>query len=321
MKKLKVGILYGGRSPEHEVSIKSAKNVFAAMDKSKIIPTLLFIPKSGKFDLRKLRGFDVIFPLIHGINGEDGTLQGLLKFLDIPFVGPGVLASAICMNKFVTKKLLQQAKIPVAKFEIVDAGKKIDVKKIIKSLGLPVFVKPVNQGSSVGITKVKTAAALEKAVRYALEYDPQAIIEEAIVGREIECSVIGNAEVIASLAGEVIPQKEFYDYKAKYIAANDAILVVPAQLTLAQSSKVRKTAVQAYKVLGCVGMARVDFFLKKNGTLILNELNTIPGFTDISMYPKLWQVSGLSYPKLIDELLRLALKQHKKESSLKLGFK
>ncbi len=299
MSKIKLGIMYGGKSAEHEVSLISAENVISALDKSKYKITKIFIDKSGKFDVNQLSDLDVVFPILHGPNGEDGTIQGLLKILNIPFVGPGVLGSAICMDKNVTKRLLIQAGLPTAKYVVY-------YKKLQPPFPYPFFVKPANLGSSVGISKVKSKSEFHPAVKLALQHDSKIIIEEAILGREIECSVLGNENPIASLPGEVIPNDDFYTYKAKYLDPEGAKLVIPAPLSPALTKQVQDLAVTAFKTLCCEGMARVDFFLK-GSDLYINELNTIPGFTNISMYPKLWEASGLPYSQLLDRLIQLAM--------------
>ncbi len=317
-KKLKIGIIFGGRSAEHEVSLESAKSILAAIDRKKYDVVKVLLPKSGPVDFAKLlkQKFDVVFPVLHGPFGEDGTIQGLLKLAGIPFVGPDVLGSAIGMDKDLTKRLLKEAGVPVAKFLTYTKGRLAEkdfasVKKILKT---PFFVKPANLGSSVGISKVRSTEEFKKAIAEAFTYDHKIIIEENIVGREIECSVLGNEEVLASLPGEVIPQADFYSYDAKYLDENGALFEVPAKLSKAQITKIKKLAIQTFQVLCCEGMARVDFFLKKNGELLVNEINTIPGFTPISMYPKLWEASGLTYSKLIDILITLALTRLKRDS-------
>ena len=296
MAKIKLGIMYGGKSAEHEVSLISAKNVAEALDKSKYKITKIFIDKSGKFDINQLSGLDVVFPILHGPNGEDGTIQGLLKILNIPFVGPGVLGSAICMDKDVTKKLLLQAGLPTAKYVVYH-------KNLKPPFPYPFFVKPANLGSSVGISKVTSKSEFLPAIKLALQHDSKVIVEESISGREIECSVLDDK---ASVPGEVIPHDDFYTYKAKYLDPEGAELLIPAPLSPALTKRVQGLAVKAFQVLCCEGMARVDFFLKGQD-LYINELNTIPGFTNISMYPKLWEASGLPYSQLLDRLIQLAM--------------
>jgi D-alanine-D-alanine ligase len=266
---------------------------------------------------------DVVFPLLHGPFGEDGTIQGFLKLAGLPFVGAGVLGSAIGMDKDVMKRLLRDAGIPVAKFLTFKIFERTqwDYKKILKILGSPFFVKPANLGSSVGIHKIHNASEYENCVKDALQFDTKLIFEEAITGREIECSVMGNDNSIASIPGEVIAQHEFYDYEAKYIDNNGALLKIPAELPKNVVNRIQQLAIETFQTLCCDGMARVDFFLKSNGEVIVNELNSIPGFTKISMYPKLWQASGISYTELIDKLIELALEKFEQESRLKTSYK
>lgn len=337
MKKIRVAVVFGGRSVEHEVSLLSARNVIRALDKNKYEPVLIGIDKAGKWYLQdqahyllnendpKLIGLvksekelivpptpnnslpvDVVFPVLHGTYGEDGTIQGFLKMANIPFVGAGVLGSAVGMDKDVQKRLLRDAKIPIPKF----------TTNLTLPSDFPVFVKPANCGSSVGISKAHNQKELNIAIKNALKYDSKILIEEAIVGREIECSVLGNDDPIASLPGEILPTHEFYDYDAKYIDENGAKAQVPAKLSKEQVSKIQKTAIKAYKILCCEGMARVDMFLEKSGRVLVNEINTLPGFTNISMYPKLWEASGLSQPKLLDKLIDLAIDRFEKEKKL-----
>jgi D-alanine-D-alanine ligase len=356
-KKLRVALLFGGKSAEHEISLISARNIFDAMDKNKYDVVPIAIDKQGRWHLDQgarllragertkvdfaegksaaavrpgesaapvLRGgaplgaIDVVFPVLHGPFGEDGTVQGLLKLANLPFVGAGVLGSAVGMDKDVMKRLLRDAKIPVPKFLVftrpqIDA---ISFARVKKSLGLPLFVKPANLGSSVGISKVSQKRDFAAAVRLAFRYDNKIIIEEGIEGREIECSVLGNDKPVASLPGEIVVQREFYSYDAKYLDDQGARLEIPARLQRAIVKKIQRTAVQAYLTLCCEGMARVDFFLRPNGQVLVNEINTIPGFTKISMYPKMWQATGLSYPRLIDRLIALALARSRKEKRL-----
>jgi D-alanine-D-alanine ligase len=265
-----------------------------------------------------LGAIDVVFPVLHGPFGEDGTVQGLFKLANIPFVGAGVLGSAIGMDKDVMKRLLRDAKIPIAKFLVFERPDQntISFTKVRKALGLPVFVKPANLGSSVGISKVNKKNQFADAVRLAFRYDNKIIIEEGIDGREIECSVLGNEKPVASLPGEIVVQHDFYSYHAKYLDDQGARLEIPARLPKNIVKKIQQTAVQAYRVLCCEGMARVDFFLRPNGQVLVNEINTIPGFTKISMYPKMWDASGLSYSRLIDRLITLALERARKEKQL-----
>ncbi|HLG19085.1 MAG TPA: D-alanine--D-alanine ligase [Bdellovibrionota bacterium] len=363
-RKIRVGVLFGGRSVEHEVSLQSAKNIVDALDRKKYDVVLIGIDKSGRWTLSRSANFllnesnpkliklnkaaenvalipgnpteplmtvksadplgrlDVIFPILHGSFGEDGTVQGLLKLANIPFVGASVLGSAVGMDKDVMKRLLRDAGIPIAKFAVYGRSEATSVRygDVTKKLGSPVFVKPANSGSSVGIRKVKGEKEWKPAIDEALQFDDKVIVEEAIQGREIEVAVLGNEDPKASVPGEIIPRHEFYSYEAKYIDENGARLEIPAKLPEDVKRKVQGLAVQAFKVLCCEGMARVDFFVKENGEVIVNEINTIPGFTKISMYPKLWEASGISYAELIDRLITLALERFQRESKLKTSY-
>lgn len=326
-KKIKVGILFGGRSVEHEISILSAKNVAQAMDPKKYQVVFIKIDKQGvcfskTAIFKSIQSVDVIFPILHGTFGEDGTVQGLLKLANIPFVGSSVLGSAVCMDKDVMKRLLRDAAIPISDFIAVHVSQKDSLvfEDIQTKLGLPFFVKPANSGSSVGIHKVKDKKDFDRAIQDAFQYDSKILIEEFISGREIECAVLGNDAPIASAPGEIIPKHEFYSYEAKYLDEEGAILKAPAELPEDTVKKIQELAIQAYKALGCEGMARVDFFLRDEEVLV-NELNTIPGFTKISMYPRMWEVSGISYSQLIDKLIQLALDRFKQERKVKTSFK
>jgi D-alanine-D-alanine ligase len=320
-KKIKVAILFGGKSAEHEISIRSAKNIIDAIDKNKYEVTLLKINKDGKFPWSSFvkKNLDVIFPILHGPFGEDGTIQGLLKLANIPFVGAGVLGSAVGMDKDVMKRLLRDAGIPVGKFLVftTDKVKPSGFNKVVQSLEIPFFVKPANLGSSVGVSKVKNKKEFVEAVEEAFKYDTKIIIEENIEGREIECAVLGNDNPTASVPGEIIPSHEFYSYEAKYLDENGASLEIPAKVSKEIIKKIQTLAIKTFKTLACEGMGRVDFFLKKDGTILVNEINTIPGFTSVSMYPKMWEASGISYAKLIDSLIQLALERFAKEQKLK----
>jgi D-alanine-D-alanine ligase len=360
-RKIRVGILFGGRSAEHEVSLQSAKNIIDAIDANKYEVVLIGIDKKGQwhlnehspFDLpvaessmrelresranlallpgkqdnqlvalsgeQRLGSLDVIFPVLHGPFGEDGSVQGLLKLANIAFVGAGVLGSAIGMDKDVMKRLLRDAGIPIARFLVVHRypSKEIGFDHARHQLGLPLFIKPANLGSSVGIHKVKDRAEFEHAIHDAFNYDDKILIEECIHGREIECSVLGNDNPIASVPGEILPRHEFYSYEAKYLDENGAVLEIPAKLPPETSERIRQLAIQTFSVLCCEGMARVDFFLRNSEEIIVNEINTIPGFTRISMYPKLWEASGLSYRELIDKLIELAIERFEREKRLK----
>ena len=316
-KKLKIGILFGGKSAEHEVSIVSAKNIIKALDKQKyqVFPTK--IDKNGKFNLNSIKKMDVIFPVLHGPYGEDGSMQGLLKILNLPFVGPSVLGSAVGMDKDVMKRLFKEAGIPIGKFITLYNGEKISFEKIKKILGLPVFIKPANMGSSVGISKVKNESEWKKALKDAFLYDSKIVVEENTNGQEIECSVLGNEKPMASVLGEIVPKNDFYSYKAKYIDEDGASLLIPAKVSKVITKKVQNLAIKVFQTLNCEGMGRIDFFVKKNGEVIVNEINTIPGFTSISMYPKLWEASGIPTSKLLDRLIDLAIERYNREKKLK----
>lgn len=361
MQRINVAILFGGRSAEHEVSLKSARNVIDAIDKDKYNPILIGIDKKGKWLLNENSRFllnsenprlaesnelgdsialipqskgeivnlsnpenhkaiDVVFPILHGPFGEDGTVQGLLKLANVPFVGSGVLGSSVSMDKDVAKRLLRDADIPIAKFLVFKDNERIDFEMVVSYLGLPLFVKPANLGSSVGISKVDDKDGFDEAISKAFQFDRKIIIEEYIAGREIECSVLGNDDPVASLPGEIIANDEFYSYEAKYIDENGAILDIPANLDESTTRNIQNLAVKTFKTLSCEGLSRVDFFLKEDGEIIVNEINTIPGFTSISMYPKLWEASGLSYTELIDKLIILAIERFEKEKKIKTSF-
>lgn len=361
-KRLRVGILFGGKSAEHEISLLSAKNVVDALDRSKYEPVLIGIDKSGrwvtsepsKFLLNhtdpkrvalnkaesagvalvpqsegRLTGLDsagldssvdVVFPILHGPLGEDGAVQGLLKLANVPFVGAGVLGSAVGMDKDVMKRLLRDAGLPVPKFLVFGRGQKPDFAAVSKALGLPVFVKPANLGSSVGISKANDEASFHKAVATAFRYDTKIVIEENIKAREIECAVLGNQEPKASIPGEIVPTHEFYSYEAKYLDDNGARLEIPAKLDAATVKQVQELAVKTFQALNCEGMGRVDFFLTPDGKLYVNEINTIPGFTKISMYPKLWEASGIGYSALISHLIELAIERFQHEQTLSSSY-
>lgn len=313
-KKLKVGILFGGKSPEHEVSVVSAGKVRESLGRKKYIVVPIKIRRDGKFNLESLKKFDVVFPVLHGPFGEDGTIQGLLKLIGIPFVGASVLGSAVGMDKDTTKRLLKEAKITIAKFITLEDGEKINFSQAVKKLGLPMFVKPSNMGSSVGVSKIENKTQFEKALKLAFRYDRKVVIEEAVMGREIECAVIGNEWPIVSLPGEIVPEDKFYTYKAKYDDTSGTNYIVPVKLPKKIKKKIQQVAVQTYKVLSCEGMGRVDMFLKKNGEVLVNEINTIPGPV---MFRRLWEVSGIPFSKLLDKLIDFSLERFKKEQKLR----
>ena len=333
---IKLGIIYGGMSTEHEVSITSAKSVISNLNKEKYEIQEIYITKEGNWLNKEgilieniftyLKSFDVIFPVLHGLYGEDGTIQGLLEILKVPYVGVGVLGSAVGMDKVYTKIVFEKAKIPQARyayvrkkqdgyvyilenFEEIELPLKEICKKINEKIDFPMFVKPSNSGSSVGINKAHNIEELEKYIEYASDFDTKVLVEENINGREIECAVLGNENPEASCIGEVLSADEFYSYDAKYNNA-ESKTQIPAEISEEISNKVRDLAIKAYKSLDCKGLSRVDFFVEKETEKIyINEINTMPGFTSISMYPKLWQNSGLKYGELLDELIRLALEK------------
>ena len=314
----KVGILFGGKSAEHEISLLSANNVVEAMDKNKFEPVMIKIDKSGKWNINEIFNCDVIFPILHGPFGEDGTIQGLLKLADIPFAGPSVLGSAVGMDKDVMKRLLRDAGIPIGKFLTVSQHeKKPSFKEIETALGKPFFIKPANMGSSVGISKVSDEAQFNAALKDAFLFDTKIVIEEFIPGREIECAVLGNEEPAASIPGEITPTHDFYSYDAKYLDENGAKLKIPADIDVETTKRVQELAIKVFQALCCEGLSRVDLFLKPNGALLVNEINTMPGFTKISMYPKMWEASGISYTELITRLIELAISRFERDKKIK----
>ncbi|WP_426445613.1 D-alanine--D-alanine ligase [Siccibacter colletis] len=361
MAKLRVGIVFGGKSAEHEVSLQSAKNIVDAIDKTKFDVVLLGIDKQGEWHINDASNYllnaqdparialnrsentvalvpgvaqaqliesrqgealsqvDVIFPIVHGTLGEDGSLQGMLRMANLPFVGSGVLGSAVSMDKDVAKRLLRDAGLNVAPFVTLTRTNRarFTFEAVTARLGLPLFVKPANQGSSVGVSKVTRADEFEAAVALAFEFDHKVLIEQGITGREIECAVLGNDHPQASTCGEVVVNDAFYSYDTKYIDDKGAQVVVPAAIDPQINDRIREIAVAAYQTLECAGMARVDVFLTPENEVIINEINTLPGFTNISMYPKLWQASGLDYQTLITRLIELALERYAADSALK----
>jgi D-alanine-D-alanine ligase len=355
--KIKVGVIFGGKSAEHEVSLQTAQTIINALDKKKYEIVPIGITKSGKWLIQDSARYllnadnpkliklnkstrevalagssggslteassksgvriDVAFPVLHGTYGEDGSVQGFLKVAGIPFVGAGVLGSAVGMDKEIAKRLWRDAGLSIPKFLSFKQGENISYSMVTKELGKTVFVKPANQGSSVGIHKVRTRQEFARAVADAFKYDLKIMVEEAVVGREIECGVIGNDQLLVSLPGEIVARHEFYDYEAKYISANGAEYVVPARLNKRDLKKIRNVAAQAYQALSCEGMARVDMFLTRSGKVLLNEINTIPGPV---MFRRLWEASSLPFPKLLDILINLAIERFKKERKLKTSF-
>jgi D-alanine-D-alanine ligase len=372
MSKLKIGIIFGGRSGEHEVSIASAASIYKALDKNRYDVTLIAVDKDGRWLLvdpqpllaanpmrSSLEGYsesvgilpypsekqlvpnwqapaalpqlphlDVVVPIMHGTYGEDGTIQGLLELAQIPYVGAGVLGSAVGMDKDVASRLLKEAgvlTVPTLCLRRFDYDKNPDAleNQILQEFPLPLFVKPANAGSSVGVHKVKRKEDLRAALCDSFSYDLKILVQKAIDARELEVAVLGNDEPRASVVGEIAPTHEFYSYEAKYLDENGAELLIPAKdLSAAVIAEAQVTAIKVFKILECRGLARVDFFLDRgNGKLYLNEINTLPGFTNISMYPKLWGASGMAYGPLVDELIRLAIENFEQRKNLKTTFK
>jgi D-alanine-D-alanine ligase len=357
--KIRVGVIFGGRSGEHEVSLRSARSIIDAIDKNKYEVIPIGITKQGKWltadaavgllpeavmadgtqqvaiigdpthrglvhvngrvSQEEAEQLDVVIPVLHGTYGEDGTIQGLLEMANVAYVGCGVLASSTGMDKVVMKKLFAAHGLPVGPYTFIlrtawEKDPSPIIAEIEKEIGYPAFVKPANLGSSVGISKAKDRNQLEAAINLAARYDRKIIIEQGINAREFEISVLGNDEPVASLPGEVMPAAEFYDYKDKYVD-NKTKFEIPASLPAEQISEMQQIAVRAFQAIDGAGLARVDFFLDRDtGKLLLNEINTMPGFTAISMYPKLWEASGISYAELIDRLIALAIERHQEKS-------
>jgi len=356
-----IAIIFGGHSSEHEVSINSARNIFKAMDKTKFSPVLIGVSKQGTWysinekDFETLEAIndskmtqdqtvtlirarskvftlnlqnqqrqelDCAFAIIHGTNGEDGTMQGHLKILGLPFVGCGVMASAIAMDKEVMKIIMTAAAIPNSKYAVLKSYETPDFDGLVKNLGLPFFIKPANAGSSVGVHKIKSKDEFADKLKDSFKYDHKVLAEEFIDGREVECSVMGlNQKPEAAMPGELVVKHEFYSYEAKYLDPNGAEIIIPAKVTAEQTEQIRSLAVKTYQALYCDGLTRVDFFMKKDGSLTVNEINTLPGFTKISMYPMMWQAKGVGYSDLITKLIQLAFDKHDFENSLNLDFR
>jgi D-alanine-D-alanine ligase len=363
--KIRVGVIFGGRSGEHEVSLNSARSVMQALNPAKyeVVPigidkhgrwltgdvmaaltegrpsqpaTLLPDPQSAALmqmdtgeknvtGLTAVAELDVIFPVLHGPYGEDGTVQGLLELANLPYVGAGVLGSAVGMDKAIFKQLMAANNLPILPWQLVLASQwrsqpEAVLDSIEAALPYPVFTKPANLGSSVGIQKCSNRAELEAGLNEAASYDRRMVVEQGINGRELEVSVLGNDDPIASIVGEIRPRRDFYDYVAKYVS-DDSELLIPAPLEPEMAEQVRALAIQAYQAIDCAGLGRVDLLLDKDyGKLYLNEINTIPGFTRISMYPKLWEASGMSYSELLDRLVTLAIERHEEKEGLKKSY-
>ncbi len=364
-----VAILCGGVSPEHEVSMNSARNIYKAIDKAKYDVVVIGVSRSGQwlhlpedefmaltsietgnngwplmllpgelrviqyrpsvqspvdspefpnFPISQFPKIDVVFPIIHGPFGEDGTLQGLLALLGLPFVGPNTLGASVGMDKDFTKRLLRDAGILVAPWVMLRKHETPDYQAIAEQLGYPMFVKPANMGSSVGVSKAENLEELKTAIAVALKFDTKVLVEKGLKGREIETAVLGNMEDLrVSGVGEIVMEKGFYDYESKYISPDAAKVVIPAEnVTGIDVENIRETALRAFQVLGLEGLARMDVFLLEDGRVFVNEPNTLPGFTNISMYPKLWMQAGTRYPDLIDSLLTLAIERHERDGAL-----
>lgn len=343
----RVAVLFGGRSGEHEVSVLSAKSVIAALDPARweVVPIAIsrtgswLTPEETKAGLgADVRGFeadrgpvlrnvealaalvgcDIVFPLVHGTYGEDGTLQGFLEIAGLPYAGAGVAASAIGMDKALMKALFSEAGIPVPRYGVVrlweiDGFEKVAERYVEQEIGYPCFVKPANGGSSVGVTRVRSREDIHEAFRSAFAYDDKAVVESAVTGIEVECSVLGNEHPEASIVGEITPDREFYSYESKYDPSSRTELHIPARIAPEVAEEVREMALRMFKLMGCEGYARVDFFVTASG-IVANEVNTIPGFTNISMYPKLWEASGLSYRDLLTRILELGFSRHERRA-------
>jgi D-alanine-D-alanine ligase len=322
--KTRVAVIYGGRSGEHEVSLRSAKSIIDAMDPEKYKVLHYLISKEGKWSPRPIvpepranPEIDVVFPVLHGTFGEDGTMQGLLELAELPYVGAGVLASSASMDKEVMKRLAKERGLPVVDYLVMSSKDVSNLEGICSRFKFPVFVKPANLGSSVGISKARNCEELKPALELAASYDRKVIVERGIIGREFECSVLGNDDPVAAVPCEILPSKDFYDYDDKYLLEK-AETVIPANLSAEQTAELQRLAVECYRAVECEGMARVDFLLENaTGKLYINEINTIPGFTSISMYPKMWEYSGLAMPQLIDRLIELALDRHQAKKRLR----
>jgi D-alanine-D-alanine ligase len=348
--KRKLAIMYGGKSGEHEVSLKTATAVIGALEFAKYDIYPVYITKAGEFragerlqstavtpDMltfqhsafdvmqalfaSQVDGFDVVLPLLHGTYGEDGTIQGLLEMANVPYVGTGVMASSIGMDKVMMKKVYAEAGLPQCKFvHFTRADWQVTpgvfIEKTEQILGYPCFIKPANSGSSVGISKAKNRAQLIEAIELAFRFDRKIVIEESIDAREVEVAVLGHNDVAASVVGEIVPSNEFYDYQAKYVDGT-SVMVIPAELSAETSEYLRSLAIKAFRAIDGSGLSRVDFFVDKtNGAIYLNEINTMPGFTPYSMYPLLWKESGKTYSTLLDELIDLAIERHQERASL-----
>jgi D-alanine-D-alanine ligase len=320
--KQRVAVVFGGRSGEHEVSLRSAESVMAALDRSRYDVLPFRISLAGEWDPAPIlpqpgaNPMDVVFPLVHGTFGEDGTLQGLFELADLPYVGPGVMGSACAMDKVTTKRILAANGIPVGEF-VSQTSDRLDPDAIEAAIPYPVFVKPANLGSSVGISKARTRAELESALALAARYDTKLIVERGILGREFECAVLGNGPRLASTPCEIRPKRDFYDYEAKYLEDSTEIDLPPRGLDPGIVREMQRLAIETCDALNLEGLTRVDFlFESATEKLFVNEPNTLPGFTSISMFPKMWEHDGLPYPKLLDRLIELAIERHQRRRAL-----
>jgi D-alanine-D-alanine ligase len=353
--KLHVVVLFGGKSAEHDVSLRSARNIIASLSPERYDISAIGIDRLGRWRFVNVDGItqsneaglriddskpiisispgsrkitdgartiepDVVFPVLHGPFGEDGSMQGVLRHLNLPFVGAGVTGSSVGMDKDVMKRLLREAGIPIGSFITFRRHERIDFDAVTSRLGSPLFIKPANLGSSVGISRTIDRDSFERGIAEAFRYDTKIVIEENIVGREIELSVLGNHDdVRVSIPGEIVPEGAFYTYDSKYATGSGSRLIIPAELSAEAISALQESAERAYRILECEGFARIDFFVTSDERIYLNEINTLPGFTSISMYPMLWKESGLEQPALIDHLIKLALARYESEKSLATG--
>jgi len=315
-------VLYGGRSGEHEISVRSARSIMDVLDRDKYEVIPYFIDKEGRWEPRPIlpqpggAAADVVFPVLHGTFGEDGTVQGLLELAGVAYVGAGVMASSVSMDKDMMKRVFRERGLPVVEYVTLWSDR-MPVETVLKQLSFPVFVKPANLGSSVGISKARDPDELEAALRLAAQYDRKVVVERGVAGREFECSVLGNRDPVASLPCEILPSREFYDYEDKYLL-DQAQFRLPAELPQEKTDELRRLAVDCYQAVECEGMARVDFLMEgASGELYINEINTIPGFTSISMYPKMWEQSGLPFAALLDRLIALALERHEARKAIR----
>lgn len=348
MSKNNLAIIFGGKSTEHEISILSTKSILKHLDRSNFNISIIKIDTSGHWwlidesqidnekagkritlipgqpktelisleDGSVLNTLDIAFPVLHGVFGEDGTIQGFFKMVDLAFVGCDVLAASGCMDKDVTKRLLRDAGINVAPYLMATQQHIPSFEEVENELNMPVFIKPANLGSSVGVYKVANPSDYKEKMKMALTYDHKVLIERLIIGKEVECSVLGNEEPKASLPGEIVTNTDFYDFESKYVDSNASSTLIPASISDEQIDEVRKTAIKAYQAMGCQGLARVDFFVTNNGEVLINEINTLPGFTNISMYPKMWEATGIAYSELLSLLIELGMSKHEKDSQL-----